>query len=459
MFSKIWKILNPSVKFRDPIYGFIELTEYEKEIVDTGIFQRLRRIHQLALTKYVYPGAEHSRFVHSLGVLQAATEVFKEIYDNPNNNDSVKNLLGSEDAALEALKTLRIAALLHDIGHLPFSHATERTLLNSSKHEGIGEYIILNHIELNNIIKNKIKIKPSDVSNLILDRQFDHRSFLLKTIISGHFDSDRADYLLRDSYYCGVKYGVYDYKRYISSLKIEDPKSLKFRISYSDLPIIEEFLLARYYYTLQVPHHRSRWGYDIVLENFIRTNNEAPLIKKFKQSITEGTEGSIQNLDLVFFENFDDYSFFELIKECSQKDKEWASFLLRKNHLVSVAEKISEDEDRTKISKLITRMKEEHGLRDGIDFFHKSEKIKLHSLYQESDEYGKPSINYMVYGRSGEEIDDITQTSLMFNLFNTKKPFIWRIFTTKERAVEVSKAVRESALHVHIYKISFSLSL
>ena len=144
-------LLNPTHRIRDPIYGYIWLTDAELEIVDTPVFQRLRRIGQLALTKYVYPTAEHSRFVHSLGVFQAATNIFDEVLRfNP-------QLVNGHDSQLQQdLKVLRFAALLHDIGHMPFSHATEDVFLNKSiSHEDIGKYIIQNHKKISEIIEKE----------------------------------------------------------------------------------------------------------------------------------------------------------------------------------------------------------------------------------------------------------------------------------------------------------------
>ncbi len=117
---------------RDPIYGFIPLTKLEMEIIDTPIFQRLRRIHQLALTKYVYPSAEHSRFVHSIGVMHCASLIYEGIF-----NHKQTDVLSQPTS--KKLQLLRLAALLHDVGHLPFSHAAEEELLPPGiTHEDLG---------------------------------------------------------------------------------------------------------------------------------------------------------------------------------------------------------------------------------------------------------------------------------------------------------------------------------
>lgn len=160
MLTQAIKDLNAQHRFRDPVYGFIKATDAEMKIIDTPVFQRLRRIHQLALTKYVYPGAEHSHFVHSVGVMQAATEVFRHILDDekvPQKiKDEINKIFTNKNEISLALKRLRFAALLHDVGHLPFSHATEEVLLKKEiNHEDIGWYIIIEHPEISETIRQE----------------------------------------------------------------------------------------------------------------------------------------------------------------------------------------------------------------------------------------------------------------------------------------------------------------
>jgi HD superfamily phosphohydrolase len=126
-------------RIRDPIYGFIPLTQLELDIIDTPIFQRLRLVHQLALTKYVYPAAEHTRFVHSIGVMHCASLIYEGIYNH-------KDIKVYSEPNKNGIQILRLAALLHDIGHLPFSHAAEQEFLPKGiSHENISEFIISNY--------------------------------------------------------------------------------------------------------------------------------------------------------------------------------------------------------------------------------------------------------------------------------------------------------------------------
>lgn len=265
-------------RFRDPLYGYVWLTEEERRIIDTPLFQRLRRIHQLALTKYVYPTAEHSRFVHSLGVVHCATAIFSGLFEHQLTTISKADLT-------RMLKLLRFAALLHDIGHLPFSHATEKVLLDSISHEDVSQFIIRNYQPIVDILEEDAPIVAS-----ILSSKVKKKYKILHEIISGNLDADRADYLLRDSYYCGVKYGEYDFVRYAQSFGARDDidNYLRLIVNERDIFVIESFLVARYHYTLQVPYHRTRTGYDLALDVYLKEKKQKGELKNFIVSVHPG---------------------------------------------------------------------------------------------------------------------------------------------------------------------------
>lgn len=171
-------------RFRDPIYGFIKLNDSELKIIDTPIFQRLRRVHQLALTKYVYPSAEHSRFTHSMGVMQVATEIFLNIHSNSDHALLSKATENRTDDIAKKLQILRFATLLHDVGHLPFSHAAENMILEGkATHEQLGQYIINNYPPIRQAIEEK-GIDPKMVAMLLDDKPLGDY-FILKNIVSG----------------------------------------------------------------------------------------------------------------------------------------------------------------------------------------------------------------------------------------------------------------------------------
>ncbi|NIA09755.1 MAG: HD domain-containing protein [Nitrospiraceae bacterium] len=426
------KLLNPTHRIRDPIYGYIWLTDTELELVDTPVFQRLRRINQLALTKYVYPTAEHSRFVHSIGVVQAATNIFYELLRfNPDifNND-VQELQ-------KHLKIVRFAALLHDIGHMPFSHAAEQVFLGGNfTHEDISKYIIQNDPSISNKIE-KNGIKPQVVASLLKGKPLKEYS-LLKKFISGEFDADRADFLLRDSYFCGVKYGEYDYIRYAGSFRIilDKDRQAVFAIEKGNLHAVEAFLLARYLYYLQVPFHRTRMGFDIVLERYFNDLRERGKLPESGIKI----DNSIIDIDFDRFQFFDDYTVFEQIKKDVVRGNPWALILMRQDRLHPVFDTERNDRGNENDFYDLQERLARHGLKENQDFFCFSKKVEVHKILENSDEIGEGS--YAVVDKAGNNklIGTILDHSSL--LISTKKnpAYIRRIYLTssaREKAKQV----------------------
>ncbi|MGO8789214.1 MAG: HD domain-containing protein [Terriglobia bacterium] len=194
---------------RDPIHGFIYRGSREKKIIDSPLFQRLRRIKQLALASLVYPSAVHTRFEHSIGAMYVAGRIAERL-----------------DLGNEHTQILRFAALLHDIGHGPFSHVSEEVLRNvtgsKQAHEEIGYRIILNSPDLDGPLSRD---ERREIVDLLSGRCGDS---VMRSILSGPIDADKQDYLLRDSYFCGVKYGVYDIDRLIQVLCIHSDTNDRF---------------------------------------------------------------------------------------------------------------------------------------------------------------------------------------------------------------------------------------
>lgn len=212
---------------RDSVHGNLKVDEFEVKLIDTPQLQRLRRIKQLGFTYLVYPGANHTRFEHSIGSMFIAGKMANHL-----NLDE------------EEKRMLRAAAILHDSGHGPFSHVSEKVLSHS--HEDLT-------IKL---------IEESKLSDLI-EEEFDLKEILgiirgegsLGQVISGELDVDRMDYLLRDSYYTGVAYGVIDVERLIYNMVLEDNLMIKRK----GVQAAESMLLARYFmYPSVYQHHTTR---------------------------------------------------------------------------------------------------------------------------------------------------------------------------------------------------------
>jgi len=216
------------VKFiRDSLHGNLQLNEFEVKLIDTPQIQRLRRIKQLGFTFLVYPGANHTRFEHSIGTMYLASRLAYGL----NLPDEQRQML-------------RVCALLHDAGHGPFSHVSEAVLEHS--HEELTSKLIMES-HISEILSEKYD--PKEIISIISGEGS------LGQMISGDLDVDRMDYLLRDSYYTGVAYGVIDVERLIHNMKLDNNLILKSK----GVQAAESMLLARYFmYPSVYQHHTTR---------------------------------------------------------------------------------------------------------------------------------------------------------------------------------------------------------
>ncbi len=232
--------------FKDPLYGFIHV-DYVliKQLIDSFLFQRLRRIRQLSGVQMVFHGAEHSRFSHSLGVYEIANR-FLSVPDIKQALDERKQLL------------FLSAALLHDIGHGAYSHAFEDVF--GVDHEKIGARLILENKELRKILDTVDHEFAIDVASILRkEKKFP----LIEQLISSQLDVDRLDYLERDAYFTGAAYGHIDVDRLIRVLYIRDGQVV-FKLS--GIHAIENYLIARYHMYWQVYYHPVARAYEVNLE-------------------------------------------------------------------------------------------------------------------------------------------------------------------------------------------------
>ena len=224
------------------------------QLIDTPEFQRLRRIKQLGLGLYTYQGAEHSRFTHSLGALHLMTRIL----------DQLSARIAPADRA-----AARAAALLHDIGHGPFSHAMEKVL--GVHHEQMTMLAVTSpESALNATLKSFSDEMPHRVASII-DGTF--KPAALAQLVSSQLDVDRMDYLLRDSLMTGAKYGLYDLEWIINSLHI-DEQADRIYVAARGVHAVEEYLQARYYMFRQVYFHRTLRSAEAVLRSALQRSLE-----------------------------------------------------------------------------------------------------------------------------------------------------------------------------------------
>lgn len=340
--SLIRKIIN------DPVYGFITINDpLIFEVISHPFFQRLRRIHQMAFAELVYPGAVHSRLHHALGAYHLMCNALAEL-----KGKGIKITEEEEQAA-------KIAILLHDIGHGPYSHALENILVRNVSHEklsiGIIEY-------LNNAFDGKLSLA------LELFTGKYHKSFLFQ-LVSGQLDVDRMDYLSRDSFFTGVSEGVIGYDRIIKMLTVKDAQLM---VESKAIYSIEKFLVARRLMYWQVYLHKTVVSAEKMLTNIIDRARE--LVDKGDQitSISPALDAFIYADHsitqrpgyLELFCELDDYDVMSTIKKwANEKDVVLALLcrMLVERKLLKVQFSATEPDPST-IEKLKTKISHDLGI-------------------------------------------------------------------------------------------------
>lgn len=297
---KLSKISNRSrsnkiVKISDPIHKFINISGYPviQQIIDTSYFQRLRGLHQLGFASYVYPNATHSRFSHSIGVMHTFSILFDSVAENSNLSKR----------KIERLRPLGlVAALLHDIGHGPFSHASEKFLHNGAfDHENLTQDII-RKTEIKDVLVDN-DIEPQTICDILAHKVSGEFKFVSQ-LISSQLDADRLDYLARDALFTGVPYGNIDTYRIANTLSIWDhdspKKSLKGTIVVSEKGIeaVENYLLGRYHMYSKVYRHKTILGIENMLAQiFIRASKFPKEYSKFADISKKVTPSMMLSLD------------------------------------------------------------------------------------------------------------------------------------------------------------------
>ncbi len=244
--------------YRDSVHNIIRVDMSDSvgsliaRLIDTAEFQRLRRIRQLGLAHFAYQAAEHSRFTHSLGAYHLATRILERL--------SSKYPISTDDRT-----AVRVAALVHDVGHGPFSHVVESIL--GFHHEDFSvETVLSDETELGRTVSAFSPELAENVADIVRGK---FRPVALGQLVSSELDVDRMDYLLRDSLMTGVKYGIFDLEWVIKSLEIDEAND-RLYVSAPGIYAVEDYLQARYYMYRQVYFHRTLRSAEAVLHSLLR---------------------------------------------------------------------------------------------------------------------------------------------------------------------------------------------
>ncbi len=274
---------------RDPIHGYVHIEDKVIwDLLNTKEFQRLRRVRQLGSTLMVFPSGEHSRMMHSLGVYEVARRMINEV-------DDIANTLTEREKMI-----LMVAALLHDVGHAPFSHSFESIM--NCRHEAYTIQIIKGPSEIADVLSAIDSDLPAEVASVI---DHTHPNTILSQLISSQLDADRLDYLLRDSYFTGVSYGQIDLDRILRTMRVKDNRVV---VKRSSIYTVENYIMARYHMYWQVYYHPNSRSYDALLKSIFTRLRD---LYQQDKSITTAypmyrellEKGSLSNEDLYLLDD------------------------------------------------------------------------------------------------------------------------------------------------------------
>ncbi len=307
----------------DPLYGFIRLTETENRIIHSPFYQRLRWIKQLGFSNYIFPGAEHNRFAHALGVMHMADKILNAI-GKAVPDEKLFDVTATDPDTLFH-KSIRISALLHDIGTFPFSHTCEGAYIKHgdssfkpanrgkplpNNHEHLGAYILKNTNYANGITKilEDDGIDTQEISRFIKGT---NANILGNQILHSEVDCDRMDYLMRDAHYTGLQYGQFDREFILYHMTTFDTGDGKLGLAIKDnaMHAVEDFLIARFAWYSQVIRNSGGAKFDILAETITKHLLEKRMMYQFQDLLD-----MVANDPERFF-GFNDFYFMNLVHQ------------------------------------------------------------------------------------------------------------------------------------------------
>ena len=403
------------MEIRDPVHGSIPISEEERCLIEHPYFQRLRQIKQLGFSEFVFPGATHTRYLHSLGVMHVASQAYDRLLGTTLNSPESRRLK----------QTLKLAALLHDIGHAPLSHATESVMPPvkdlkiadrfvegpKTRRAGHEDYTIKSIVDSSfasafEKLEKKFGITRDAVAEVIMGKTSDPSYFqfqgmnlfpLLHQLVSSEMDCDRMDYLLRDSYFCGVSYGKFDLDWILDNLQIVPIDGEAFiGIGQRAVATFDDFLLSRFHMFLMVYFHYK----SVCLEQML-----------FKYFATSDGEYKIA-ADIEEYQKQDDHYLWKILKASANP---WAKRIVANNVPEKVFEGFSNNDLKT-MDRLEDLFKKNH-----IPYLVGSSKNRLSKYYSpgRDDENYPYSLRVVKSNREGKliNIQTIDQATDLYRKF------------------------------------------
>lgn len=405
-------------EIKDPVHGYIYITKAEKEIIDSYPFQRLRRIRQLAGSEYVYPGANHTRFEHSLGVMYLAGKVTE--------NHNISKMMSREEAEMT-----KIAALLHDVGHGPFSHVFEHVLIKrlNRTHEDITSWII-RESELKDII-GALGYDVNYIAELAVGKLKNGKNFL-NQIISSAIDVDKLDFVVRDTYHTGAEYGFVDIFRLIHTFDVFDGN---LAVDLGAISTLEAFIIARMESFKSIYFHRVGRAAQIMLAMALEKADEELGLTGFKTPEE--------------YLSMDDYTVWAMLKK-SEKSKHIIECLEKRRMLKCAYEQTFYVKDRT-VTNIFSAEEFRNQIRNRI-----ARRANLDPEKIVIDVPTVPSVPYShsilmepmeipVLCKTHNEGKELKRLSEISGIFDVLKGFIniLRVYTDEENRKKVSAAALE----------------
>jgi len=401
------------MEVRDPVHGLIQIYDEEIPIITNDFFIRLRSIKQLGLSEYIFPGATHSRFLHSLGVMHVGSQAFDKLF--PENIKHVE--------LTRLRETFRLACLLHDIGHAPLSHSSEMAMPNVSElnipkefltssqdrqatHE---DYTIKSLVDSSfssafKQVEDKFGVDRKSIADLMTGHARNPAYFtvegvnyfpLLHQLVSSELDCDRMDYLLRDSYFCGVSYGTFDLDWLLDNLKIcVIDNNAYLGITERAVLTFEDFLLCRYHMFVMVYFHYRAVCLEQLLCKFFKTS---PLEYVIPGNIEKYIEHDDHFLSKILRKSKNPYA--KAIVKNQIPEKIFESYNGVQHRKLEVIEKYLKDQD--------------------IDYIKGSSEGRISKYYKDGkDTYLFPmKVVRQLSGRDLPEYSDISEATDLFNKF------------------------------------------